>query len=69
MTLPEEAISDEAYGKLKNECLELRLNLKLLYGEVHKLTDDLLNSKLLNMKLQEILNAKSGLESAKQQGN
>ena len=69
MTLPEETISDEAYGKLKGECLELRLNLKLLYGEVHRLTDDLLNSKLLNMKLQETLNAKSGLESAKQQGD
>ena len=69
MTLPEETISDEAYSKLKNECLELRLNLKLLYGEVHKLTDDLLNSKLLNLKLQETLNAKSGLESAKKQGD
>ena len=59
MTLPEDAISDEAYKQLQNECLELKLNLKLLYGEVHRLTDDLLNSKLLNMKLQESLNAKS----------
>ena len=69
MTLPEDAISDEAYSKLQNECLELRLNLKLLYGEVHRLTDDLLNSKLLNMKLQETLNAKSRLDTSEQQGN
>ena len=69
MTLPEDAISDEAYGKLQNECLELRLNLKLLYGEVHRLTDDLLNSKLLNLKLQETLNAKSRLDTSEQQGN
>ena len=69
MTLPEDAISDEDYKKLQHECLELKLNLKLLYGEVHRLTDDLLNSKLLNLKLQETLNAKGGLESAKQQGN
>ena len=69
MTLPEDAISDEDYKKLQRECLELKLNLKLLYGEVHRLTDDLLNSKLLNLKLQETLNAKGGLESAKQQGD
>ena len=69
MTLPEDAISDEAYSKLQNECLELRLNLKLLYGEVHRLTDDLLNSKLLNLKLQETLNAKSRLDTSEQQGN
>ena len=69
MTLPEDAISDEAYSKLQNECLELRLNLKLLYGEVHRLTDDLLNSKLLNLKLQETLNAKSRLDTPEQQGN
>ena len=69
MTLPEDAISDEAYNKLQNECLELRLNLKLLYGEVHRLTDDLLNSKLLNLKLQETLNAKSRLDTSEQQGN
>ena len=66
MTLPEDAISDEDYKKLQSECLELKLNLKLLYGEVHRITDDLLNSKLLNLKLQETLDAKSGLESGKQ---
>lgn len=69
MTLPEDAISDEDYKKLQRECLELKLNLKLLYGEVHRLTDDLLNSKLLNMKLQETLNAKSRLDTSEQQGN
>ena len=58
MTLPEDAISDEAYKQLQSECLELKLNLKLLYGEVHRLTDELLNSKLLNLKLQESLHAK-----------
>ena len=56
MTLPEETISDADFKKLTDECADLKINLRLLYSEIHRMTDELLNSKLMNMKLQAQLN-------------
>ena len=53
MTLPEDSNIESRFAALQAECKDLKLNLRMLHGEVHRLVDELLNSKIMQMRLME----------------